>query len=147
MKAQGITSVVGLLEDQEVAKYYERPPVEVLTELGLHAVNVPIVNPDAGGGSGDQSNPPAAAAVPTPAEAFERIEKEFAAAEAAGGKVATHCWGGAGRTGKVLAAWLVKRHGLGVEEAAALVESTAKTLGTKRRVNQEQVKQLLGHTE
>jgi hypothetical protein len=146
MKAQGITSVVGLLEEQEVDKYYERPPAEVLTELGLRAVNVSLFHADAAayGGDGQSSSP---ATLPTPADAFQRIEKEFAAAEAAGGKVATHCWGGAGRTGTVLAAWLVKRHGLGIEEAAALVQSTAETLGTTRRVNQAQVRQLLGQTE
>ncbi len=37
------------------------------------------------------------------------------------GKVVVHCSGGIGRTGHVLAAWLVHRHGLSVEEAISTV--------------------------
>jgi protein-tyrosine phosphatase len=43
--------------------------------------------------------------------------------EQKGQKVVVHCSGGMGRTGHVLAAWLVHRHGLDVEEAVAAVRS------------------------
>lgn len=49
--------------------------------------------------------------------------------EQKGEKVVVHCSGGSGRTGHVLAAWLVHRHGFSVEEA----KSTVKRMGREPR--------------
>ncbi len=40
--------------------------------------------------------------------------------------VVVHCSGGSGRTGHVLAAWLVRKRGLSVDEALAAVEATGR---------------------
>jgi protein-tyrosine phosphatase len=41
-------------------------------------------------------------------------------------RAAIHCWGGNGRTGHVLAAWLVAARGLSPVEAIAVVEATGR---------------------
>lgn len=59
-------------------------------------------------------------------------------------QVVVHCWGGGGRTGKVLAAWLASHYKLSVEDASKEVEATSKGQGTSRRVDQKAVAELLG---
>jgi protein-tyrosine phosphatase len=47
-------------------------------------------------------------------------------ADAPGERVVVHCWGGNGRTGHVLAAWLVAARGLSPREAIEAVEATGR---------------------
>eukprot|EP00798_Chlamydomonas_sp_ICE-L_P000286 gene286-1622_t len=49
-------------------------------------------------------------------------------------KVVIHCWGGVGRTGRLLGAYLCAQYGMSAEEAAAEVMGHAKTQGTERKV-------------
>jgi protein-tyrosine phosphatase len=50
----------------------------------------------------------------------------LSAAETGGERVVVHCWGGNGRTGHVLAAWLVAARGLSPMEAVKAVEATGR---------------------
>ena len=50
-------------------------------------------------------------------------------------QVVVHCWGGGGRTGRLLAAFLAEHYGITPEEAAAQVSDTSKAQGTSRRVD------------
>mmetsp|Transcript_24499 Transcript_24499/g.62249 ORF Transcript_24499/g.62249 Transcript_24499/m.62249 type:complete len:190 (-) Transcript_24499:182-751(-) len=122
MRENGVKRVVGLLADDEVATYH-KPPVDTLREAGLTAVNIAV----------DKGGPDAAKAVM--AAIHEAVEAEE--------KVVVHCWGGGGRTGKVLAAWLVQKHGLSPSDAAAEVSGTAMHTGTSRRVDAGQLSALL----
>lgn len=54
-----------------------------------------------------------------------------------------HCWGGGGRTGKVLAAWLVARHGMKLQDAVDAVETQAAAVGATRRADLTSVEELL----
>jgi len=47
-------------------------------------------------------------------------------ADARGERAVIHCWGGNGRTGHVLAAWLVAARGLSPREAVEAVEETGR---------------------
>merc|ERR1712094_145264 len=60
-------------------------------------------------------------------------------AEAAGEKVVLHCCAGQHRTGMILAAWLVDRHGLTAENAAKEVLSHASLCNVRRGVTAEKV--------
>ncbi len=63
-----------------------------------------------------------------PAESRAAHAKLIAAlrdADAAGEAVVLHCRGGQSRTGLALSAWLVDKHGLSAEAAAAEVERAA----------------------
>jgi protein-tyrosine phosphatase len=89
----GVTLVVDLTEEGEL------PPYGV--PAGLRAVRVPIAD----------------FSCPTPATmgaVLDLIDAEVAA----GGVVYVHCRGGLGRTGTVVACWLV-RHGASAEDALA----------------------------
>ena len=55
-----------------------------------------------------------------------RILPFLSAADAAGERAVIHCWGGNGRTGHVLAAWLVAARGLSPMEAIAAVEAAGR---------------------
>lgn len=59
-------------------------------------------------------------------------------------QVVVHCWGGGGRTGVALAAWLVRHHGLTPAAAAEQVESYAKAQGASRRADVSQLQGFLG---
>jgi protein-tyrosine phosphatase len=48
------------------------------------------------------------------------------AADTSGERAVVHCWGGNGRTGHVLAAWLVAERGLSPREAIEAVEATGR---------------------
>jgi len=50
----------------------------------------------------------------------------LSAADTSGERVVIHCWGGNGRTGHVLAAWLVAARGLSPREAIEAVEATGR---------------------
>jgi hypothetical protein len=56
----------------------------------------------------------------------DRILPFLRAAESAGERVVVHCWGGNGRTGHVLAAWLVAARGLSPHEAIEAVEAAGR---------------------
>lgn len=60
--------------------------------------------------------------VPTPEE-LVRILDAVDASLAASRPVYVHCWGGIGRTGTAVAAFLARRHGVSGEEALALLDS------------------------
>ena len=56
----------------------------------------------------------------------ENILPFLRAADAGGERTVIHCWGGNGRTGHVLAAWLVAARGLSPMEAIEAVEATGR---------------------
>jgi protein-tyrosine phosphatase len=69
------------------------------------------------------------------------VESDRAAAP-----VVVHCSGGSGRTGHVLAAWLVRRRGLSVDEALAAVVATGRNPCEAVQcgnVTEDQLRQLL----
>jgi protein-tyrosine phosphatase len=49
-------------------------------------------------------------------------------ADTSGQRAVVHCWGGNGRTGHVLAAWLVAARGLSPMQAVAAVEATGRLM-------------------
>ena len=60
-------------------------------------------------------------------ESLERTILPFlASSDADGARVVVHCSGGSGRTGHVLAAWLVRHRGLCPDQALAAVEETGR---------------------
>jgi protein-tyrosine phosphatase len=56
----------------------------------------------------------------------ERILPFLHSADTAGERAVIHCWGGNGRTGHVLAAWLVAARGLSPMEAIEAVEAAGR---------------------
>ncbi|KXZ42296.1 hypothetical protein GPECTOR_165g156 [Gonium pectorale] len=122
LASHGIRRVVSLLTPSELATYDGPPLHQTLGRRFARAVNVDAKAPGA----------------------VETLLAELREAEAAGDKVVVHCWGGGGRTGVALAAWLVRRHGLEPEAAAAAVEKAAVAQGTSRRADVAQLRQFLG---
>ncbi|KAG2483753.1 hypothetical protein HYH03_017408 [Edaphochlamys debaryana] len=120
MAAHGIQRVVSLLSTSEVGTYTE-PPTPVLARRFKRAVLLDAKAPGAVG----------------------ELVGELRAAQEAGEKVVVHCWGGGGRTGLALAAWLVRGHGMEPEAAAAHVESYAKAQGASRRADVAQLREWL----
>lgn len=57
---------------------------------------------------------------------IDRILPFLASADSAGDRVVVHCGGGIGRTGHVLAAWLVSGRGFSNREAIAAVKKTGR---------------------
>jgi protein-tyrosine phosphatase len=109
MQAQGIQRVVNLLDDKQM-QYFESDLMEAYRRTfgAGRAIWVPVTN-------------------------FTLIDYELltstifpflAQAEALGEKVVVHCAGGIGRTGHVLAAWMVHRHGLTPADALQAVCAT-----------------------
>lgn len=95
LKRQGIGSILSLTPEQIDESY--------AAQLGIVVSRVPMVN----------LKP---ASPEELAEAVDRLQ-----AEAAGKKVLVHCLAGVGRTGMVLAAYLVKTRKMSAEEAVAEV--------------------------
>lgn len=75
--------------------------------------------------------------------AWDRICAVLAAAEAAGEKVAVHCSAGAGRTGLVLAAFLVAHKGLSAEQAVREVRDAAAAASVTRKCEVDKVEAFL----
>lgn len=111
VKAQGITHVIALLDDNEFANYVSDLPT-LYQAGGLQFSQQPMSAPDAA------------------SHIFQIID------QAAGGgseKVVVHCTGGIGRAGRVAAGWLCHHYGLSPEEATAETMATAKTFGVNRK--------------
>ncbi|WIA16469.1 hypothetical protein OEZ85_013153 [Tetradesmus obliquus] len=114
IKAVGVTRVVSMLSDSELATYAEPLPAAMEAAFGAGKyININAKAPEG------------------PAE----ILKALQAATAAGDKVVVHCWGGGGRTGIAQAAYLMASKGMSAEEAAEAVASYAKAHGLSRRVD------------
>ena len=64
---------------------------------------------------------------PKTAEEMDRIVAKISELIAQGRTVNVHCWGGIGRTGMVICAWLGKSQGLGFNEAFALQQKLWRT--------------------
>ncbi len=96
--SRGIKAVISLTEDPI--------PLESVRGLGLEIYHIPMRNhemPDE--------------------ETLERAAKLVAALTSSGKKVLVHCAAGRGRTGTVLAAYLILKDGLSADEAIAKVRS------------------------
>lgn len=111
MRPRGITDVVVLLGDDELADSFSPPGLEAMYRAEgftphMHRVRSP--------------------------GAHGKIMAVFDAAAAAGRKAVTHCSGGSGRVGTVLTAWLAHRYGLPPAEAGAEVEAAAAAAGADR---------------
>lgn len=109
MHVQGIQRVVNLLDERQM-QYFESDLMETYRQsfgasrvLWVPVINFTLID-------------------------YERLSKIIfpflADAEAAGEKVVVHCAGGIGRTGHVLAAWMVHRYGQSPAEALQAVCAT-----------------------
>jgi protein-tyrosine phosphatase len=114
MKAQGIQRICCLLTDDQLA-YYN-------TDL-LQAYQQAFGDGNICHASVEDFH------LATPEQLKENILPFLEESENDGVKVLVHCSGGSGRTGHVLAAWLVHRHGMDVEEA---VEAASSVPGANR---------------
>jgi protein-tyrosine phosphatase len=98
--ATGVTLFVDLTHEGELEPY------EHLLPASVRHVRMPIRD----------------FSVPTP-QVLEAALDEIDAELAAGGLVYVHCWAGCGRTGVVVASWLV-RHGATPQDALARIAET-----------------------
>jgi protein-tyrosine phosphatase len=105
MSEQGIGRVVCLLPEEQL-RYYANVPGGL---LGAYA---------AAFGPGKVVHQPVADFTICDRRTWSGIIQALRASDAAGEKVVVHCSGGIGRTGHVLAAWLV--HGRGYSAAGAI---------------------------
>ncbi|KAF8065546.1 hypothetical protein HT031_003147 [Scenedesmus sp. PABB004] len=113
VKAVGVSRVVSMLSDSELATYEQPLPAALAAAFPQGYVNV------------DAKAPGAAA----------EIMAALRAARAAGDRVLVHCWGGGGRTGLVQAAWLCAERGFSPEAAAEAVTAYGAARGCSRRVD------------
>ncbi|GFR49059.1 hypothetical protein Agub_g11085 [Astrephomene gubernaculifera] len=120
MTSHGVQRVVSLLSDKELDTY-EQPLSTSLSRSFKRAINVDTKAP---GGA-------------------DTLLKELQDAMQAQEKVVVHCWGGGGRSGLALAAWLVRQHGLTPEQAAQHVMEFSRSQGASRRADVEQLKEFL----
>ncbi len=111
MRAQGVTRVCCLLDAKQLAGF----PVNLEAEYKrLFGATCVLMEPIADHHLCSR-------------EALRRNILPFLrSADTGGERAVIHCWGGNGRTGHVLAAWLVAARGLSPMEAIEAVESTGR---------------------
>ena len=114
MRANGVSRVLCLLDDQQLA-YYASPLVARYRHAFDAVHHLPIE---------DYGLPDMAMLDATIASLRD--------AEAKGRRVVVHCSAGMGRTGIVLSAWLIRRHGLDASRAMRMVRQTAREAGAER---------------
>jgi len=111
MGSRGVTRVCCLLDDGQLAGF----PMSLETEYRLRF------------GSANVLMEPIADHHLCSRQALRRSILPFLrTADACGERAVIHCWGGNGRTGHVLAAWLVAARGLAPMEALEAVEATGR---------------------
>ena len=93
---QGVTNVIALLDEDEMAIYEEPGLQKMMAQNGMNFHVRPM---------GEEGAP-------------EKIMSLIDEAEARGEKILCHCTGGIGRCGRVCAAWLVHRYELSPEVCA-----------------------------
>ena len=153
VSARGVTRVVSLLDDAELASYDTPLPEQYKAHFKRCALRARTRRAGRAGLHGAQRlTPPALRSAD-----FVQLSSDPAAAEAAratlvsalreaheaGEKVVVHCKLGQQRTGLALAAWLTAQHGLSPEAAAAEVERAAAAQALTRSVD---VPKLCGFT-
>ncbi len=111
---QGVSIVVSLVESYELLECWQSPLEyeKALVEAGMRVYRLPT--PD--GGS------------PDPDDAC-KVFREIAVSEQAGGKTVFHCYAGLGRTGTLIAAYLIAAHGASLEEAVGAVRRACSGAG------------------
>lgn len=96
---QGVTNVIALLDEDEMAIYEEPGLQKMMVQNGMKFHIRPM---------GEEGAP-------------EKIMSLIDEAEARGEKILCHCTGGIGRCGRVCAAWLVHRYELSPEVSALVL--------------------------
>jgi protein-tyrosine phosphatase len=111
VKERGVRRVVCLLSESELNYFFSVPLLRIYErEFGNDKVLwVPIENLHLCTG-----------------EQLEKILKFLRESDDVGDRVVVHCNGGVGRTGFILAAWLVYGRGFGIEEALSAVAKTGR---------------------
>lgn len=122
MKEHGISHIINLLDDNEMANYPYPGLMTLFEDSGFVAYRQGMREPNA-----------ALHILGWIDQCHERNEK-----------VVVHCTGGIGRAGRVAAAWLVYKHGLSAEEATGAVLQNAKLTNVKRKGDVESLKKWLG---
>jgi protein tyrosine phosphatase (PTP) superfamily phosphohydrolase (DUF442 family) len=118
---RNIKHVIILMEEKELSAYEEPGLIQAYQDGGMSVHHVPY--------SSDKA-----------AEKIMTILKDVETKEE---RVTAHCTHGMGRSGRVAAGWLVKRHGLTVDEAVEEALSTARTHGVERMGAPRQLKEWL----
>lgn len=99
VKGKGISTVVALLDDNELSIYEPTGLMNLYREGGLQAFVQPMGAPSASNKILD-------------------LLRNAEASSNTGGGVVTHCTGGVGRCGRVAGAWLVHRYNLSPQQAS-----------------------------
>jgi protein-tyrosine phosphatase len=107
---RNVQHVLILLEDDELAEYEEPGLIQAYKDLDVTVHHIPC--------SVEKSFSKIMTALDEIAEKNERV--------------AAHCTGGKGRSGRIAAAWLVHKYGLSPEEATEETLATARTYGVER---------------
>jgi len=117
MKENKVKRVLILLDPNEM-ELYERPLESIYKKHGFTYAHVPMGEPGA----------------------VENVLAALEEASAANERIIAHCTHGMGRSGRVSAAWLVKKYGLSAEEAtketmAAAERSSVVRLGSADKLS------------